>query len=78
MHRPPEQESHCQAPNTGLLNPFDWLRSEGEKRLAMLQQLHAPVVDLLSDAEQKRMLNANKVSTVMSLLAQQVSRPKLR
>lgn len=55
-----------QAPNTGLLNPFDWLRSEGEKRLAMLQQLHAPVVDLLSDAEQKRMLNANKVSTVMS------------
>ena len=54
-----------QASNPGP-NPLDWLRSEGDKRLAMLQQLHAPVLDLLSDAEQKQLLNANKVSTVMS------------
>jgi hypothetical protein len=55
-----------QAPNPGPLNSFDWLRFEGDKKLAMLQQLYAHVLDLLSEVEQKQMLNAHKVSNVMS------------
>jgi hypothetical protein len=56
----PPAGTFFQAPNPGPLRPFDWLRSKGDKKLAMLQQLHVPVLDLLSD---HRMLSKSGCST---------------